>query len=417
MNSLGFSFTAACCTLFLASGNATYAEGPLPEFKLQGIVLHPKDLEYSPNEDLIHPTIVKTEGRIKNPLGKFYLYHAPHKHIATSMAYADRIEGPWNEYNQNPVVKGPSAPDIRWIEEQGKFFMWGHQKNSQTELWTSEDGITFEYHSVSITAKNIGTRNATYSRVYEYPLKKYDSKYIMLYSGFIEGREIRCVWLAHSKDAENWMQLKTPLVEPIEGEMNDCYGPSLFRWKGKNYVVYQDHTSWRGGNLKYVEVDQELNPVGAGGKRYVLMDPPDEPPLNNRIRGAEFYFENGKIYLYSSASKDPRLIVYATAEFDEPVKNELNNLSQTTDNKSVETVKTSLLEKKKRKIKKPKKANSDTTKEDISNQGSLDEILKGLELKTIYETSFDEPIRMIHEYNIYDLNEIMKFWDKFCKYD
>ena len=77
--------------------------------------------------------------------------------------------------------------------EHGKFFMWGHRKNSQTELWTSEDGICFEHHSVSVTAKNIGTRNATYSRVYEYPLAKYGSKYIMLYSGFIEGPKAHCL--------------------------------------------------------------------------------------------------------------------------------------------------------------------------------------------------------------------------------
>lgn len=332
MNLKHYPLAMACTLFLLGNPGGSKADGPLPEFTFQGVVLHPKDLDYAPNEDLIHPTIVKTEGRVKNPLGKYYLYHAPHKHIATSLAYSDSIEGPWKEYKQNPVVEGPSAPDIRWIEEKGKFFLWGHRKNSQTELWTSDDGINFEYHSVSITAQNIGTRNATYSRMYEYPLKKYGSKYIMLYSGFIEAPGIRCVWLAHSQDAENWVQLKIPLVEPIEGEMNDCYGPSLFRWKGRNYVVYQDHTAWRGGNIKYVELDEELNPVGSGGQRYVLLDPPDEPPLNNRYRGAEFYFENGKIYLYSSASKNPRLIVYATAEFDEPVHNELETLSQATGN-------------------------------------------------------------------------------------
>ena len=143
---------------------------------------------------------------------------------------------------------------------------------------------------VSISATNIGTRNATYTRVYEYPLERYGSKYVMLYSGFIREREIRCVWLAHSKDAENWVQLKTPLVEPIAGEKNDPYGPSLLRWKNRNYIVYQD-TTWRGGNIKYVEVDAELNPVGARGKRYVLIDPPPEPPLNDRYRGGEFYLE------------------------------------------------------------------------------------------------------------------------------
>ncbi|MBD3676313.1 MAG: DUF1961 family protein [Planctomycetaceae bacterium] len=378
------------------------ADGPLPEFKLQGVVLHPNDLKYSPNDDLIHPTIVKTEGRIKNPLGKYYLYHAPHKHIATSLAYADSLEGPWIEYKQNPVVEGPSAPDVRWVEEHQKFFLWGHRKNSQTELWTSEDGLHFTYHSVSITAGNIGTRNATYSRMYEYPLEKYGSKYIMLYSGFLEDRGIRCVWLAHSKDAENWVPLKTPLVEPIAGEMNDCYGPSLFRWKGKNYVVYQDHTSWRGGNLKYVEVDRELSPVGAGGTRYVLMDPPDEPPLNNRIRGAEFYFEDGKIYLFTSASKGPRLIVYATAELEEPVQDELIRLTQTSDRSPTQATQTAAIEVENHKPKPPKKKKKQAQQSEPRKSVSLDDILKDLELETLYETSFEEPLRVIHEDQLAD---------------
>jgi len=241
------------------------------------------------------------------------MYYAPHKHIAISMAYSDNIEGPWTEYQANPVIEGPSAPDIRWIKAKGKFYMWGHRKNSQTELWTSDDGLRFEYQGVSITAKNIGTRNATYTRVYEYPLKRYGSKYIMLYSGFIEERGIRCVWLAHSMDAENWIQLKTPLVEPVAGENNDIYGPSLLQWENRNFIVYQDHTNWRGGNIKYVEVDRELHPVRNKGERFILIDPPPNPPIKDRYRGAEFYLENETLYMYSSASYKPRIIVYATA--------------------------------------------------------------------------------------------------------
>ena len=107
---------------------------------------------------------------MKNPLGRYYMYYAPHKHIAIGMAYSDSLDGAWTECKNNPVIKGPSAPDIRWIEEQVKFYMWGHRKNPRTELWTSEDGIRFEHRSVSITAKNIGTRNASYTRVYKYPL-------------------------------------------------------------------------------------------------------------------------------------------------------------------------------------------------------------------------------------------------------
>lgn len=315
MKATARSFLAVCLAALLLIGHAAQGEeGPLPEFTLKGVALHPDDLTYAPTEQLVHPTIVRTEGRVKEPLGKYYLYYAPHKHIAISMAYADSLEGPWTEYKHNPVIEGPSAPDIRWIKEQGKFYIWGHRKNSETEAWTSGDGTHFEYQGVSVTAKSIGTRNATYSRVYEYPLPQFGSKYIMLYSGFVEERGIRCIWLAHSKDAENWIQLKTPLVEPVEGENNDVYGPAFLRLEGKNFIVYQDHTAWRGGNIKYVEVARKLTPVGDKGKRFVLMDPPPGTPLNDRYRGAEFYVEGDTLYLYASASKYPRIIVYATAE-------------------------------------------------------------------------------------------------------
>jgi hypothetical protein len=45
----------------------------------------------------------------------------------------------------------------------------------------------------------------------------------------------------------------------------------------------------------------------------MLMDPPSDPPLNDRYRGGEFYLEGDTLYLYSSASSNPRIIVYATA--------------------------------------------------------------------------------------------------------
>lgn len=304
-------------------------QGPLPEFTFKGVLLHPDNLTYKPTDQLVHPTLIKMEGRVQNPLGKYYLYYAPHAHIAMSMAYADSIVGPWREYPNNPVIEGPSAPDIRWIEDKGKFYMWGHRKNSQTELWTSDDGIHFEHRGVSITGAAIGTRNATYTRVYEYPLNKYGSRYIMLYSGFIEERGIRCVWLAHSRDAEHWVQEKVPLVEPFDGEMNDAYGPSLLQWKNRNFIVYQDHTAPRGGNIKYVEVDHDLNPVGNGGQRFVLMDPPAEPPLKDRYRGGEFYIEDGTLYLFSSGSWNPRILVYATANEAPDSSNRVSKLDAT----------------------------------------------------------------------------------------
>lgn len=119
--------------------------------------------------------------------------------------------------------------------------------------------------------------------------------------------------MAYSSDAESWTQLQEPLVEPVEGEFDNIYGPAFVQYDKRYFITYQDMTSWRGGNLKYVEVDSALNKVGNGGERYVLLDPPAGPPLNDRYRGSEFYIENDTFYMYSSASRDPRLIVYATA--------------------------------------------------------------------------------------------------------
>jgi N-acetylgalactosamine-6-sulfatase len=41
---------------------------------LKGIVLHPKELAHTPKSDLIHPTIIKVEGRTENPLGRYYMF-------------------------------------------------------------------------------------------------------------------------------------------------------------------------------------------------------------------------------------------------------------------------------------------------------------------------------------------------------
>ena len=59
--------------------------------------------------------------------------------------------------------------------------------------------------------------------------------------------------------------------------------------------------------------DSELHPVGNKGERFILMDRPPDPPLKDRYRGGEFYLEDGTLYMYSSASANPRIIVYATA--------------------------------------------------------------------------------------------------------
>jgi hypothetical protein len=389
----------SCLAVLLLLGYTAQGAGPLPKFTFQGVALHPKDLSFDPTGELERASLIKMEGRIPNPVGKFYLYYSPHKHVGIGFAYSDNIEGPWTEYKGNPVITDAAIPDIRWIPETGRFHLWAHRKNSQTEMWTSADGLHFEYYSISITAKNIGTRNATYTRVYEYPLERFASKYIMLYSGFLEERGIRCIWLAHSKDGAGWTQVKTPLVEPVEGEGNDIYGPSLLPWQGRNFLVYQDSNAYRGGNVKYVELDRQLNLVGDKGERYLLIDPVADSPIDNRYRECELYREGDTLCMYASGSERPRIIVYATAAVDDantaPNERAGNDARPASDPAPPDKKNAP-----NRRRARTKNVNSPSRKEKSAaprDSVSLDDILTGVELETVYETIFDQPPRVIRE--------------------
>lgn len=396
---IGHCLMTFCLAILLLTGFSAQGAGPLPTFTFKGIALHPKDLSFAPTGALERSCLIKMEGRVNNPLGKYYLYYSPHKHAGVGLVYSDSIEGPWTEYKSNRIVEDAAIPDVRWIEETGKFHLWAHRKNSQTEMWTSTDGLHFEYHSISVSAKNIDTRNATYTRAYEYPLERHGNKYIMLYSGFIEERGIRCVWLAHSKGGENWVQEKTPLVEPVEGENNDIYGPAMLRWQGRNFVVYQDHTGYRGGLVKYVELDSQLHPVGDQGQRYVLIDPVPDSPIDNRYRGGEFYREGDTLYLYSGGGENPRIIVYATARTEDA-----NSTQEIQWDEEPEPQTDGDTPKKKKQETKGKGETGQVQPTSVEKAehaptvpSSLDQVLDGVELETVYETDFEEPLHMIHE--------------------
>ena len=123
MNASGHNRAVTFLAVFLLFAYSAQGAEPLPEFTFKGVALHPEGLSWAPTGDLVHPSIIRTEGRVKNPLGKYYLYYSPHKHVGISMAYSDSLDGPWKEYPENPVIEGSAAPDIRWIKGKGQFFM------------------------------------------------------------------------------------------------------------------------------------------------------------------------------------------------------------------------------------------------------------------------------------------------------
>ena len=283
----------------------------LPKITYKGLA---KDLKTNSEEiyntDMVHPTVIRAKDHIQNPLSTYYMYYSPHAHKGICMAYSDSPDGPWIQNPNNPIIDAHAAPDIRWISEAGKYYMWIHKNNSHTDLWTTTDGINFKDEGiVAIHADEIGTKNATYTRVY-----KHNNKYIMLYSGMNVEANLRSIYIANSDDAINWTQVKTPLVKPAPGENNEIFGPSFLKWGNKNLIVYQDNLGGKGGNLKCVIVNDNFDNVGTGGERHTLLIPPDGPPVNGRFRGTEFYKFSNKLYMFSGSSKRfKENIIYATA--------------------------------------------------------------------------------------------------------
>lgn len=303
---------AAVCLLGAAAGRAQ--SGPLPRFHLDGVALEPSSLRFAPRNGLERPALIRMEGRLANPLGRYYLYYSAHSHSGIGLAIADSLDGPWIEVPGNPVIPNVAIPDVLWIDESKTLHLWAHGTNARTELWTSSDGINFQRHSTSIHAATINTRNATYTRTYAYPLERFGSSYVMLYSGLLEERGVRAIWLAISNDAETWTQLPTPLVEPAEHETAAIYDPALVLFDDRVFIAYNDASSHRGGSIRYVEIDRELNPLGSGGQRFVLKEPHPGPPLNGRLRSTQFHQEEDTLLLLSGASLRPGIIIRATAE-------------------------------------------------------------------------------------------------------
>ena len=181
---------------------------------------------------------------LENPLGEWYLYTAPHDDPGgIILMYADSPEGPWTEYQDNPLIshvwephynledgrpgaRHVSSPDAFWNSEEGKLFLYFHGDNSVTRYATSDDGVTFEYGGEAVTnamGDAPGTPKVTessYARVFDHPDPDSEYEYAMFYMANddapVDGglRGIRRIRLAESVDARTWVVDPVPVVEP-----------------------------------------------------------------------------------------------------------------------------------------------------------------------------------------------------------
>lgn len=294
----------------------------LPAFRHQGVVLDYKDLKYNPSNDVIIPSVIETD-RLQNPLGRYYLYYAPHNAPGgICLAYADSPEGPWREYEANPLiarqwtphykVSHVSGPHAIWMEEEHKLFVYYHGENDVTRFASTTDGVHFQYEGVAVTTKMFDAiSEASYARVFRYTLPRKDNHYVMLLMGNNQGT--RRIYLAWSKDGRVWETRRTPLVDPPPGT-NQIAQAWYFPWRGRHFLIYHGHLadSFQTANLYASEIDPAFERTTYLGLFY---DHTTASRDNVAQMSPCFLEANGKVYMFTNIG--PRLnqkIALAVAE-------------------------------------------------------------------------------------------------------
>jgi hypothetical protein len=241
-------------------------------FAYSKILIDPDSVLYNPTDEFIFSTVIETT-HITNPLGKYYLYYAPHDAPGgICLAYSDSIEGPYTEYPTNPLLSNKhqgrfnvthvSSPHVMWMAEYNKYFMYFHGENTTTRWAHSTDGITWD-----IAEDNIAIRTSTwgndftecsYARVFEYAIPGIGDRYTMMMM-LIKAGFGRRIGLATSNDGKHFTPRDPALVSPTPDEGSDIAGPFYFPHNGKHYVLYNAAS----GNIHYTEVgaafDQEVH--------------------------------------------------------------------------------------------------------------------------------------------------------------
>lgn len=272
-----------------------------PTFAALGYAIDMADYKYNPTEEFNFPTIVDTkEHPVNNAFGndsyRYYLFYAPHDAPAGNcVAASNFLDGPWVEYDNNPVVSKTwpksdgsgenwydvshvSSPHVMWVEEQNCYIMYFHGENSTTRYATSDDLLNWTYGGVCVTANEFSTASenynqASYAKVFEHVVPGLDNKYIMLMMVTRNGNgslHSNIGW-AYSQNGIDWTAVKTPLVDPDINPVvygTNFSGPWFMPWEVDGETRYFVICHASSGEMYAFEVGEKLDQCIEWGEVY-----------------------------------------------------------------------------------------------------------------------------------------------------
>jgi hypothetical protein len=301
----------------------------LPVFERRGLVLDYKDLKYNPANDVIFPCVINTKELSGESRGTYYMYYAPHNAPGgICLAYADSLEGPWHEYDRNPVisrhwtphyrVSHVSSPHALWIEDEKKLFLWFHGDNGTTRYAASADGIHFTYEGVAVSTRDFDDiTECSYARIFEHTIPDLGNRYVILLMGNNRGN--RRIYLGWSKDARHWETRRGPFIPALpRSSSGNVVSPWLFPWRQKLYVICHSRFKHLGDvrSICAVEIDPTFQSIRSVEHLFTAIK---GEPDKGRVASPCFIQEGEKLYMFYQSGKRLRSrIALAVAPVRQP---------------------------------------------------------------------------------------------------
>lgn len=314
----------------MSAADGQQGTSDLPVFERRGVVVDFEDLQYNPADDVIFPSVIHARKLFGKPLGTYYMYYAPHNAPGgICLAYADSLEGPWNEYGRNPVISRDwephyrvshvSSPHALWMGEEKKLFLWFHGENSTTRYASSEDGVQFTYEGVAVSTRQFEEiTECSYARVFDHAIPDLGNRYVMLLMGNNRGN--RRIYLGWSRDGRQWETRREPLIPALPRcSSGNVVSPWLLAWRESLYVICHSRFEHLGDvrSICAVKVDSRLQDVHSVEHLFTAVK--DEPEIG-RAASPCFIAEGEKLYMFYQCGKRLRSrIALAVAPIRAPI--------------------------------------------------------------------------------------------------
>lgn len=262
----------------------------LPEFDAGKSVID--DASFT-DRGLQHPSIIRASDHFDNPLGEYYLYFGTQNAGGIGLAYSDSPDGPFIEYEQNPVIDDASGPHAVWNDEDGRLDLYFHSSGSDVQVAASDNGLQFGTPATTVSTGDFpGVSLLQLPRVFEHTLPSVGNRYTMLVMGLQDGT--RKLFTAWSDDGEQWTARPDAVVSPSADEGGQIASGHLLNWDGDTYAVYHAAS----GHMHATHVGADLDREEHLGTFHL---PTSAEPDHGRSAAPAFLPVNDELYMFYEA--------------------------------------------------------------------------------------------------------------------